>query len=167
MQEQQNNPIFLRPRFYLEVSAKQTVLLEKFKKATQSDTFKYKSKIVDHHIVIDFPADENHSWSPQLHLEIEEKDANTSVVRGLFGPKPEVWTLFIVAHFCVALTCIGFATLAYVQWILKTELRTSLAIALTMPVVWVALYVMGRIGKRKAQNQTKELHDLVTGILTA
>ncbi len=167
MQEQQNNPIFLRPRFYLELEEKQDVLLNKFKQAVQLESFQYKSKIVDHHIVIDFPVHENRYWSPQLHLEIEKKDKNHSIVRGLFGPKPEVWTLFIVVHFCVAITCLGFATLAYVQWVLKTEMLVSLVIALCMPFVWVALYIIGRIGKIKAQTQTKELHDFVTGILTA
>lgn len=45
-------------------------------------------------------------------MEPEEKQA---VVKGLFEPKPQVWTLFMFFHFAVALAFIGFSIMAYVQ----------------------------------------------------
>ena len=54
---------------------------------------------VDDHVFIKFPKDKQHFWSPQLHLEINKVDDNSSTLHGLFGPNPTVWTLFMFLHF--------------------------------------------------------------------
>ncbi|NEW80656.1 MAG: GTP-binding protein [Gelidibacter sp.] len=104
------------------------------------------------------PADENHFWSPQLHIEIEKIDENKSIVKGLFGPKPQVWTFFMFIHFAMAFAFIGFSIVAYVKWSLKSDFKTALIITLTLPILWVIMYFLGRIGKRRGHKQMDELH---------
>ena len=121
MLAKKNSDIHLRPRFKMNFNVADDFLIEKFRNNLKQETCEYCSKIVDNHIIIDVPKKENSFWSPQLNIEIEKTTENVTVVRGLFGPKPQVWTLFMFFHFAVAVAFIGFAVMAYVQWSLKME----------------------------------------------
>lgn len=156
-----NSTIHLRPRFKMELDESQEILLSKFKDNLSNGSCKYCSKMVDGHIVIDIPKEEDHFWSPQLNIEIEEVAHQKSIVKGLFGPKPTVWTLFMFFHFAVAVAFIGFSVLTYVQWSLKTDYSFGLIMVIALPVVWVLMYFLGRIGKRKGNQQMDELYQFM------
>jgi hypothetical protein len=133
-------------------------LLTKFQINVKNASCKYCVKVIDGHIVIDIPADENHFWSPQLHIEIEKIEENKSIVKGLFGPKPQVWTFFMFIHFAMAFAFIGFSIVAYVKWSLKSEYQTALVVTLSLPILWIIMYFLGRIGKRRGHKQMDELY---------
>ncbi|MEM9681127.1 MAG: GTP-binding protein, partial [Bacteroidota bacterium] len=96
-----SNDIVLRPRFKVNFNSDNETLLSHFErtKDTQSDFIITR---VDDHVFIRLPKHEQHFWSPQLHLEIMDKENGTSTLYGLFGPNPTVWTMFIFMHFVVA-----------------------------------------------------------------
>ncbi len=85
------NRILLKPRFKLHYKESEEAILEKFKQNLSKSECIYSSKIIGNHIVIDVPSAEEHFWSPQLHVEIETED-NTTIVKGILGPKPKIWT---------------------------------------------------------------------------
>lgn len=150
--------IHLRPRFKMDFNESQEVLISKFKHNLKQDDCQYCSKIVDGHIIIDVPLEENHFWSPQLNIEIEKNDTDKTIVKGLFGPKPQLWTLFMFFHFAVAVAFIGFSIMAYVQWTLKEDYTSALIIVIGLPILWVVMYILGRIGRRKGHKQMDELY---------
>ena len=165
MSEQKNSDIHLRPRFKMDFDESQEDIISKFKDKLNDADCTYCGKIVDGHIVIDVPLEENHFWSPQLNIEIEEITKDKSVVKGLFGPKPQVWTLFMFFHFAVAVAFIGFAIMAYVKWTLKTDYKFAFIMVIALPVVWIVMYILGRVGKRTGQQQMEELHAFMMKIL--
>lgn len=158
MKDYLNSDIHLRPRFKMNYNESQGVLISKFKKNLKSENCIYCGKIVDAHIVIDVPVDENHFWSPQLNIEIEKVSADKTIVKGLFGPKPQLWTLFMFFHFAMAVAFIGFSIMTYVQWTLKEDYSMALMIVIDLPILWVAMYFLGRIGRRKGHKQMDELY---------
>lgn len=158
MTTQVNSNIHLRPRFRMEFDESQEALLSKFKDNLKDGDCKYCSKIVDGHIIIDVPKDENHFWSPQLNIEVEKNDDGVTIVKGLFGPKATIWTLFMFFHFAVAVAFIGFAVTAYVQWNLKEDYSTALYIVISLPIVWVVMYFLGRWGRSTGHKQMDELY---------
>lgn len=158
MTHQVNSNIHLRPRFKMEFSESEQTLISKFSDNLKDGDCKYCSKIVDGHVVIDVPKEESHFWSPQLNIEVEKTNEDITVVKGLFGPKPTVWTLFMFFHFAVAVAFIGFAVTAYVQWSLKTDYSVALWVVIALPVVWVLMYFLGRLGRRKGHKQMDELY---------
>ena len=158
MIEEKNSDIHLRPRFKMEFGESQQKLLTKFQNNVKNTTCKYCVKVIAEHIVIDIPAEENHFWSPQLNIEIEHIEENKSIVKGLFGPKPQVWTLFMFIHFAMAFAFIGFSIIAYVKWVLKSDYKTALIITFTLPILWVLMYFLGTIGKKRGHKQMDELH---------
>lgn len=158
MKDYLNSDIHLRPRFKMYFNESQDVLISKFKKNLKSENCNFCGKIVDGHIVIDVPADENHFWSPQLNIEIENDNSEKTIVKGLFGPKPQLWTLFMFFHFAVAVAFIGFSIMAYVQWTLKEDNGKALIIVIGLPILWIVMYFLGRIGRRKGHKQMDELY---------
>jgi len=161
MYKEKNSEIHLRPRFKIDVEESQQDLLQKFKSNLDNDECKYCSKIIDGHIVIDVPKEEDHFWSPQLQIEIEKVTEKQSLVKGLFGPKPTVWTLFMFIHFLLGTAFIGFSIMGYVQYLLKKDATLAYTMLVAIPVIWVLMYFFGRIGRRAGHKQMQELHDFM------
>lgn len=158
MQEERNSNIHLRPRFKMEFNESQQSLIDKFRINFSSVECKYCGKIVDGHIIIDVPAEENHFWSPQLNIEVEKLDNEKAIVRGLFGPKPQVWTLFMFIHFAVAVAFIGFSIMWCVKYMINEDATFPMMMTVALPVFWFILYFLGRIGKKTGHKQMDELY---------
>lgn len=158
MNEQKRSDIHLRPRFKMEFEESHQNLIAKFKEISKNKTSKFGIVISDGHVIIDIPAEENHFWSPQLNIEIAQVEENKSVVKGLFGPKPQVWTMFMFIHFAMAVAFIGFLIAAYVQWTLKSNYGFSLSIVILLPILWVVMYFLGSFGKKRGHKQMDELY---------
>ena len=155
-----NNDIVLRPRFKLELETDNETALKAFEdqKATQNDFIITR---IDNHVFIKLPQAKRHFWSPQLHLEIDEIDDNTSLLYGLFGPNPTVWTLFMFLHFLVATLFIGFGIWAYTNWSLGNQFIVQIALMVFMIILWFILYFGGRLGKATGNSQMQLLHDFM------
>jgi len=152
-----NSKIFLRPRFSIDFDKTSDELLCAFKDNLKDGDCAYCSKIVDEHIFIDVPEEENHFWSPQLHLEIEETPEGKALVKGLFGPKPQVWTLFIFIHFAIGIAFLIFLVVAYSKWKLNENAVFPIVMLIVLPLIWTLLYFLGRLGKSTGQQQMDEL----------
>lgn len=158
------NRILLKPRFRLKFEESVEQILVAFKENLEKDDCEYTSKIVDHHIVIDVPQKEEHFWSPQLHVEIL-KETEFTVVKGVLGPKPKIWTFFIFLHFMVAVVFFVFFVIFYSRWSLDQDYTFAMMMCLLMPVVWVALYFFGQLGKKFGYEQMVGLHNTLIAAL--
>lgn len=159
------NRILLKPRFKLKFRAPKAAIIEQFSKELSKDDCIYGSKIVDHHIVIDVPTSEEHFWSPQLHVEIET-EGEVTIVKGILGPKPKIWTFFMFLHFIVATAFFVFFVIFYSKWSLDQDYTFYMMMCLLMPVIWIALYLFGQLGKRFGYKQMVGLHNLLTEALS-
>ena len=161
MTTQVNSDIHLRPRFKMEFNESEAEVISKFKNNLKDGDCKYCCKIVDGHIIIDIPKEENHFWSPQLNIEVEKNEEGITIVKGLFGPKPTVWTLFMFFHFAVAVAFIGYLVTTYVQWSLKEDYSTALYILIALPIIWILMYFLGRFGRSTGHKQMDELYQFM------
>ena len=164
--DNQINRVLLKPRFKMEMKEEEAEVLDKFKNQFATKECKYCGKVVNHHVVIDVPKEEDHFWSPQLHLEVEKNEQNTTIVRGLFGPKPTVWTMFMFVHFAVAIAFFIFLVIGYSKWSLKGDYTFAMIMCISMVVLWFVLYVMGQLGKKKGYKQMLELDDFMKKVLS-
>ena len=158
------NRILLKPRFKLKFRETEEDILSQFRDKLADPDCIYSSKIVNQHIVIDVPDKEEHFWSPQLHVEIEKED-DITIVKGILGPKPKIWTFFMFLHFIVAILFFVFFVIAYSRWSLNQEYTSSMIMCLLMPVVWVGLYFFGQLGKKFGYQQMVGLHELLLSSL--
>ncbi len=158
------NNIVLRPRFKIEIEKNNETVLKAFETAKTTES-EFIITRLDDHVFIKFPKHKQHFWSPQLHLEINEVDKNTSLLYGLFSPNPTVWTMFMFFHFIVAGLFIAFGIWAYTNWSLKSSYAIQVSLMLLMVIIWIALYFAGSIGKASSKNDMHLLNDFMTKIL--
>jgi len=149
------NDIVLRPRFQLDIPGRKDYVLEAFEKSQRKP---FLVKQIDEHVFIKFNAEQNHFWSPQLHLEIEEIDAKNSKLYGVFGPNPTLWTFFMFLHFGVATVFIILGIWAYSSVSLNRPYGLQLGFMAFTVVLWFILYAFGRAGKHKGKPQMRELY---------
>ncbi len=97
--------IRLRPRFRNTVDIAPEDLIKRLNEAIKAPKSVCRGVIIDNHIILKMPLSEQHYWSPQLSLELENTEDGT-LIRGLFGPKPAVWTMFMFFY-----AAVGFFTL--------------------------------------------------------
>jgi len=164
--ENQINKVLLKPRFKIAMNENEEEILNKFKENLNDSNCKYCSSITDNHVVIDVPENEDHFWSPQLHVEIEKDENKKTVVRGVLGPKPQVWTFFMFLHFAVALAFIVFFVIFYSNWSLKQDYTFAMIMCIILPIVWIALYFFGQLGKKFGYDQMLELHTFLMNTLS-
>lgn len=163
--EKRNSEVFLRPRFSIELTASAAVVRERFLEAFKNKETSLKGTIVDNHIFISILAKDDHFWSPQLHLEVIESTQNSSELKGLFGPKPQVWTLFMFVHFMLAFGFIGFLALLYSKYSLKESLVFPISMLVGIAILWLLLYLFGSFGKETGKKQMKRLHDFMISVI--
>ncbi|WP_299227391.1 GTP-binding protein [uncultured Psychroserpens sp.] len=158
------NDIVLRPRFQMEFNTSSQMLLTAFEiaKDEQKD---YVITRIDDHVFIKLPKHKQHFWSPQLHLEINTTEKNTSKLYGLFGPNPTIWTLFMFLHFVVAGFFIASVVWAYSNWSLKSSYALQIGLMLLMIVIWFALYFAGRLGRVSSKDEMHHLYNFMNSVL--
>lgn len=165
MKEEKNAEIFLRPRFQVEISQASASILQEFTRVLKEEPCQYPSRFSDGHVSIDVPVKDAHFWSPQLSIEVVPLSDSTSLIKGLFGPKPQVWTLFMFVHFVLSVLFLGLGVVLYSQIRLGHSHTLSLILVISIPIVWMALYFLGRIGKSTGRPQMEELHCLFLKII--
>lgn len=158
------NDIVLRPRFKIELHESNDVVLKRFEDLKSSQK-NFTITRIDNHVFIKYPKKDQHFWSPQLHLEIDEVDANSSLLHGLFGPNPTVWTMFMFLHFMVAGLFIAFGIWAYTNWNLKSDFIVQISLMVLMVIIWFVLYFAGRIGRDSSKKEMMQLHDVMESII--
>lgn len=108
--------VVLRPRFTLLLTSSAEKVLEEFRQSNAADAG-IVTKIIDHHVILKISKSNQHYWSPQLHLEIENCTSITKL-NGLFGPNPTIWTLFMFLKFVFSGLFIGFGVWAASNYLL-------------------------------------------------
>lgn len=149
----------LRPRFKYKVHNTADQSLQTLRSHFDNATYKFRGEFVGEHIIISVNIKDEHYWSPTVSLRILQHNEG-SVIKGLFGPKPEVWTFFAFMRFAmltaaVFLTIFGLAqvSLEHTPW----AIYGLVPILLIATIIWVA----GRIGIKAGKDQMVLLKDYV------
>jgi len=102
---------------------------------------------------------DQHFWSPQLTITVEDLETG-SLVRGLYGPKPTVWTMFIFFY-----ATIGFSTMIVTLIGLSfLSLGKGVAILWLVPLlmlIFASLYLTAYLGQKFGQKQMTILHHFI------
>jgi hypothetical protein len=159
-----SNEIVLRPRFQMELEQPCSQLVAKFSEVKKTEK-KFHISCVDDHIFIKLPKKEQHFWSPQLHLEITEKDENNCSLHGFFGPNPTVWTLFMFLHVAVGILFMVNLTWLYSNYNLGNAIVLQISITIVLVLLWVLLYFAGSVGKKKGKPGMQALYDFMAETL--
>lgn len=127
---------------------------------------KFEVKRLEEHVWIYIKTPYKKYYSPHLHLELEATEDRKTVIHGVYGPNPGLWTMFMFLHFVVAGVFIMFAAFAYSNWALGHSLVLDIVVMLLMVVCWFVLYFSARYNRKKGLPQAYEIEGFYKSILT-
>ena len=117
-----------------------------------------KGKIVGSLVVLDIIDAHSHYWSPQMSFRVEEDEFNpgTTIVAGLIGPTPRVWTLFVFIYAALAITGFFVSSHGVSKWMLDEYSHTIWAFPIAIVLMFTA-YLAGREGESLGADQIEFL----------
>lgn len=108
----------LRPTFELEVPGTDPAsLLERIREALSAEDGGLPHRSTGHHLMIWLPKNEQHLWSPWLHVDVtmSEKSPDAATLFGRFTPAPSMWTALMFIYLMLAIVAIGAGIFGYSQ----------------------------------------------------
>ncbi len=149
--------IHIRPRFHVQVENSVEEVQQLVSTTIKSHEFPCTGSIKHGFGTINIIKEEQHFWSPQLTVTVEEVDGKTEI-RGLYGPKPSVWTMFIF-FYCI----LGFLTIiSAMVGFSNLSLDKPAGILWLTPVfmiLFLSIYLVSNFGKSIGKNQLIVLHN--------
>lgn len=146
----------IRPRIYVETPLTSDEINKKIREELRSQDGLCEGQSTKGFATIFPPETEQHFWSPQLTITFEETEEK-SVIRGLYGPKPSVWTMFVFFY-----ATIGFAILILSMIALSyRSLEKDAGFLWLLPVligIFFTLYAVAYFGQKLGHKQMTKLH---------
>ncbi len=154
----------IRPRFrYTTDSCPEQVKKEmeqKIKDTHQSFT----SQCVQGHLIVKIKKEYQHYWSPQLDIVFSKQEEGNTLIRGLYGPNPAIWTLFIFLYSSIILSISFLAIYEGCQYNLGMIDSFSWTIPILL-AIGVFLYFVSQFGQKLGAEQTFAIHHLLEDTL--
>ena len=109
--------------------------------------------------------DARHLWSPMLSVTVsEDESGDGSIVDGMVGPNPNIWTLFAMLYMGLLTMLVFAGILGAVQWTLGEPLW-GLWITAGLLVALAGAYGLSQVGQRLAAPQTALLRSVLEDAL--
>jgi hypothetical protein len=146
----------IRPRFKILTELSPEEIAEKLTLGLSREACPCIGKVSKSYGTLKVPKVEQHYWSPQLNLTIEKTEEGT-LVRGLYGPRPTVWSMFVFFYAVIAFA----ALIVGIIGLSMMTLDKSSAILWLVPVlalIFLSLYHVAYIGKKKGYDQSETIH---------
>jgi len=156
-------PYRVRPRFQLETAHTAPELIEKITRALAKEKAPCKGQAKDGFVSL-YPLEaDQHYWSPRLNLTLEEIDSGV-LIRGLYGPRPEVWTMFVFFYSLIAFAIVVISVIGYSN----ISLGHYTGILYAIPVLimaFLSLYLVAYFGQKLGYDQMLMLHRFLEDLL--
>jgi hypothetical protein len=159
----------MRPRFRLPVSASPDRVVERLERRLTQPDCPCTGAVAGHHQVVELNVlkRERNFWSPSLSVTVSPAtEGPGSVVHGLVGPNPNLWTLFAMTYMGLLTLLMFVGIFGLIQWWLDLYPWGLFVV----PVLIAALAMMlgvSRIGQRLAAPQTSMLRGFLENVLSA
>ena len=134
-------------------------LRERLDKVDHGDGTHSKGRCAEFYV----PADERRLWSPYLSVQVEARQRG-SLLRGRFGPHPEVWTFYMFLSSALGFLALIGLILGFVQWQSGMDAWGFWATFLGMPGLAI-LYLISAVGQKLSAHQMDELKSRLDPLL--
>ncbi len=145
----------VRPRFRMELEIPVSELEERLKNALQDESAPVRGRVIKGHATLYLPIAEQHYWSPQLGISFEENNKST-ILRGLYGPRPQVWTMFVLFYSVIGFAAMVLSIFGLSYWSLGKPV-TFMWWVPVLGALFLSLYLVAYYGQRLGKEQIKIL----------
>ncbi len=167
--EETLNSIRNRPRFKLKTALTPDDFTEQLRLQMQRQNSLFTGKISSQESYVEVKTEDDPSWKPRLTLRAEVEPDEGTYIRGIFGPKPSVWTFFMFLYIGFGTMFILFGSLYYSMYLVKskddTDFSWSGMATLFSLLAILATYLFVKIGQGKSRQQMQQLRDFAEKII--
>lgn len=158
--------LHIRPRFLEQVDLPADAVLAEIKKRLRSGQAPCDGYVALHHVVLRMPYADQHFWSPQMQFSVEpvESDNQRCEIRGLVGPQPAVWTLFVFIYSAVGIMGTFASLYGLSKWTLGEYSVFIWAIPVSLFLLATA-YFASKFGQRLGHGQIETLSCFVEKVV--
>lgn len=153
----------MRPRFTVFSEKPPHIILENLATFLLEKKSPLIASYADHHVVLKFPPQYRHTWSPQLSLTVDPHQGG-SQIRGLIGPSPNVWTKFIFIFGGLGVVTLFALMWGLAQWSLHQPPHALWALPFTIGG-FIMAYLSSKAGQRLAHDEMLILKDFIDAAL--
>ena len=141
----------MHPRVELCLFCSPDQLLERVDKHLSKGEGNIQGSILRQHIMLKMTKEEQHFWSPVLNLDVEPHGKGT-LLKGYFGPAPNVWTLFMAMYLFIGFSGLGAGMYGVSQILLERSPTAFWGVPIAF-VLELLVYGIALVGQGLAQDQ--------------
>jgi len=146
----------IRPRVYVESDLSVQEIDQRIKEYLRDAECSCKGQSTEGYATFCPPEEDQHFWSPQLTITLDSEEGKTKV-RGLYGPRPSVWTMFVFFYATIAFVTLTLSMIGLSYWSLDKPL-TILWLVPVLLLVFLSLYLVAYFGQKLGHKQMTNLH---------
>lgn len=156
----------LRPRFTKSSSLDVAVLSKKFEAALKKENAAYDGKVRHGYVSIYPTKKERHYWSPYMTMSMEADEDNPQLthISCLYGPAPEVWTMFVFFYSFIGLAIVIISVIGFANRSLGESCEILWAIPILI-LIFISMYGVSYFGQKKGHDQVEGLYNFLNKIL--
>lgn len=147
----------IRPRIKKVSTLKSKEVQQKVHQAVANSNGRCTTTVIPDYITIRIKPEDRHFWSPQLNLTFEENENGETIIRGLYGPNPQIWAMIFFGYAVLGVAAFFVLMIGLSQLSLGKEA----VILWVLPVIFLLaliLYLVSQFGQKLGVEQTFILH---------
>lgn len=154
-----------RPRFKVYTHASTKELIELIKKHLQLNKHQIGGYANKEFAMVRLRKDKDKYWAPQLQIrwEKDEDNPNHTVVRGIIGPRPNIWTFFMFLYGLSGALILTLGTYAVSEYIVQGSSVWIWSVPVAF-IIGIGTYIASKIGQKIAKEHLAVLCDFVEQI---
>jgi hypothetical protein len=153
----------MRPSFQRYVNCPPSIAQRSLRSYVEDSESGYYGQFYPNHAILSVPEKQEHFWSPQLTLDFETADGGT-LIRGLYSPRPSVWTMFMAMYAMVGFGGLIGLFFGASQWSLGMN-ATGLWSVPAALVLAGCVYLLSMLGQWLSRDQITALRSFAEGAL--
>ena len=110
---------------------------------------------LENHAYLRIPKEDQHYWSPEFDVTVEKYEKG-ALVRGVVGPKPKVWTMFMFLYSGVIVFFFLGVAMGVSQWMLGMDAPWLWSIPVCIGL-WFLILFSAKFGQMKGKRQMVRL----------
>ena len=154
--KEQHNLFEIRPRFRLITTFSIPEVLNFLQESVRQDNSVIGKQVHDI-FYLDVPPGEQHYWSPELRVSLEQNEAGEGTfIRCVLGPRHSVWLMFIFIYgFLSVLTLFG-GMYGMAQWNVGNGTGWLWCFPIAFILI-ISVYIIAKLGQRTGRDQMLQL----------
>lgn len=149
----------IRPRFKIKTPFPEMEIEEKLRTSLKKGNVLIVGRVNSGYATFYLPFEEQHYWSPQLNLTFENEE-DSCLIRGMYGPRPAVWTMFIFFYSLIAFAILFISIIGFSNYSLDKSAMILWLVPVLM-LIFLSLWLVAYFGQKLGHEQMVILHEFI------